>query len=395
MQDTGIGIAAEKLPHVFDAFTQADSSTTRHFGGTGLGLAISKRLIELMQGSIGVESELGKGSKFFFELPVRSSEQPWTGDSSIVELPDGFREMLLTRRRHQNLKILVAEDNPVNRTVALGQLEELGYDAQAVKNGHEVLAALDKSPLRPGADGLPDARARRLRNQPADPRARNRGSAAPAGQDHRDHRARHEGRPRALHRSRDGRLPGQTLPLRRPGRRDQPHLERAQADPQSRASPYASPLPFEPPPALIEAKDRAAEARRRPPAAAEGPPLLDPDTVASLEALGQKMSKDLFAKIAGTYLRTTPELVAQVRAAFRPATRRPRPRSTTGGRPPTRSRAARRRSAPPAWRAPPPPSNRRSNKESSTGPALEILLNEYDGLQAELREKYGERIEGA
>ncbi|MEM1182462.1 MAG: ATP-binding protein [Acidobacteriota bacterium] len=145
VRDSGVGISDRQLETLFDAFTQADSSTTRRFGGTGLGLAISKRLVELMGGGISAQSRLGAGSTFRFEVPVSTSLEPWTGESSIIELPDDFTASLLREPSdNQQVSILVAEDNPVNRTVALGQLDELGYTAKAVKNGQEVLRALDR-----------------------------------------------------------------------------------------------------------------------------------------------------------------------------------------------------------------------------------------------------------
>ncbi|MDA8016304.1 MAG: ATP-binding protein [Thermoanaerobaculia bacterium] len=143
VRDSGIGIPQESQQQLFEAFTQADSSTTRHFGGAGLGLAISKGLVELMGGQIGVESEPGTGSTFWLELPVGESQEPWSGDTSVVSVPPGLSAALRgIRRRGRHARILLAEDHPVNQTVALGQLEGMGYSATAVNDGIEALAAL-------------------------------------------------------------------------------------------------------------------------------------------------------------------------------------------------------------------------------------------------------------
>jgi TMAO reductase system sensor TorS len=373
VQDTGIGIAPEKMPHVFDAFTQADSSTTRHFGGTGLGLAISKRLIELMQGSIGVESELGKGSKFYFEVPVRSSERPWTGDSSIVELPDGFREMLISQRRHQNVRILVAEDNPVNRTVALGQLEELGFDAQAVKNGHEVLAAVERERYdlilmdcqMPELDGYETSRRLRELEAQEPQRIRVKIIAITA-------HAMKGDRERCIEAGMDDYLA-------------KPFRAAALAEVISRTLSVQQPLfkkrsgPF------------AAVAATAP--SSQDPPVLEASTVASLEALGQKMGKDLFAKIAGTYLRTTPELVDQLRSAFAAADGAPA--ALEAGRQAAHSLKGSSAALGAGRVARAAASLEQSLKQGLRDRVgFEVLENEYDRIHTELREKFGDRIAG-
>jgi len=113
--DTGIGIPVEQQPRVFEAFKQADGSTTRRFGGTGLGLTISGSLVELMGGRLWLESEVGVGSTFQFTLDLGVSNLP------VVE-PD--------RKRFLNLPVLVVDDNHVNRKVLAGQCCGLGHAAR-------------------------------------------------------------------------------------------------------------------------------------------------------------------------------------------------------------------------------------------------------------------------
>ncbi len=138
--DSGIGIAPDKLAHIFEPFTQADSSTTRKYGGTGLGLAISKKLVHLMGGEIGVDSVVGTGSTFWFVLPLgKQPAEPLYGQVNRAGAP--VPELLLTEGKHRG-HLLLAEDDPVNQQVAVSYLERLGYSFDIVENGHEVLQAL-------------------------------------------------------------------------------------------------------------------------------------------------------------------------------------------------------------------------------------------------------------
>lgn len=122
VSDTGIGIGSNQQDGLWQSFQQADMSTTRKYGGTGLGLAISKRLAELMEGRVGVESEPGVGSTFWFTVPLAIGKQPV--EETVGKDPElwGYR-------------ILLAEDNETNQEVALGQLHHAGLDAELAPNG--------------------------------------------------------------------------------------------------------------------------------------------------------------------------------------------------------------------------------------------------------------------
>ncbi|MCL6536865.1 MAG: PAS domain-containing protein, partial [Armatimonadetes bacterium] len=116
VQDTGIGVPEDKQESLFEAFTQADASTTRKYGGTGLGLAISKKLVEMMGGRIGVESEVGVGSLFYVDLPLPAAQPPQPAYSEpTADLPEAFPDK----------RILLVEDNEVNRKVATRLLAKL------------------------------------------------------------------------------------------------------------------------------------------------------------------------------------------------------------------------------------------------------------------------------
>ena len=133
ISDTGVGIPEDKISRLFREFSQAESSTARHYGGSGLGLAICKQLVDLMDGHIGVESRIGKGSTFWFELPLPKGDVPnQHAAQKITTLPV--------------LSLLVAEDNLVNQQVVCGLLETRGHNVQIVDDGIAALAAIENNP---------------------------------------------------------------------------------------------------------------------------------------------------------------------------------------------------------------------------------------------------------
>jgi signal transduction histidine kinase/ActR/RegA family two-component response regulator len=142
--DTGIGISAEKMPELFQDFAQGDSSTTRRFGGSGLGLAISKNLADLMQGSLSAESELGKGSRFDFEIPLPACEPPVYKPVSagIHALGAALNPMGNPADSHlpRGLRVLVAEDNAINRMIAERFLTGAGALVEQAETGKEAVA---------------------------------------------------------------------------------------------------------------------------------------------------------------------------------------------------------------------------------------------------------------
>ena len=131
--DTGIGIPPEKVNLIFEQFEQADTSTTRHFGGTGLGLPITKGLVELLQGELIVQSEVGKGTSFQLVIPASVDDKDIctpakSSQTSTLALPPGLR-------------VLLAEDNDINAEIVLDMLKAAKVKCIRTRNGEEAVNA--------------------------------------------------------------------------------------------------------------------------------------------------------------------------------------------------------------------------------------------------------------
>lgn len=134
VEDSGIGIAPEKIPGLFESFVQADSSTSREYGGSGLGLAISRQLVELMHGHIIASSQPGKGTVFRFNVLLKTATaNPALPDARQVPSPAMF----------VGVRALVVEDNPINQLVIRGFLQKVGIRARMASSGQEALDILD------------------------------------------------------------------------------------------------------------------------------------------------------------------------------------------------------------------------------------------------------------
>ena len=135
VQDTGVGISAEDQQRLFTAFEQADSSMTRKYGGTGLGLAISKRLVNMMGGEVGVESQLGSGSTFWFTVRLGKATD------AVPPAPTFAQDNAEARLKTQfaGTRVLLAEDEPINQEVSRGLLEDVGLAVDLAEDGVQAV----------------------------------------------------------------------------------------------------------------------------------------------------------------------------------------------------------------------------------------------------------------
>ena len=141
--DTGIGISPDKQSKLFDAFEQAEDVTTKIYGGTGLGLAITKSIIEMMEGNIWIESELGKGAKFIFTIKLKRNNI--TDDDTGSSAGDSG-DILPLSGEYEGKNLLLAEDIAINREILLSLLEGSGLDIDCAENGKEAVEMVSSNP---------------------------------------------------------------------------------------------------------------------------------------------------------------------------------------------------------------------------------------------------------
>jgi CheY-like chemotaxis protein len=173
VRDTGIGIPPDAQARIFDAFAQADDSTTRKYGGTGLGLSIARQLVSLMHGEIGVTSAVGQGTLFWFTARFKVTEPSIASDEKQIVDASLRPEELLDGSLSWPIDVLLAEDNPINQQVTRRLLETFDCRVSVAANGRQALEALRRTSYTlilldcqmPEMDGFTATRAIRQREE--------------------------------------------------------------------------------------------------------------------------------------------------------------------------------------------------------------------------------------
>jgi PAS domain S-box-containing protein len=321
--DTGIGIAPDAQAHIFNAFSQADGSTTRKYGGTGLGLAIVKQLVTLMGGTIELQSRQGEGTCFRFTVYCEPADMPAQrpAELSAVSAKRGEPVNSLLPANVGAVRVLLVEDNPVNREVASGMLEVLNCQIDMAENGREALEATAKTDYAlvfmdcqmPEMDGMTATKLIRARE------------AERAGQAGSPERASHRRLPivaltaHAMQGDRDQCLAvgmddyltkpfalaqleqvlSRWVPYRLKGTSGQHGCSSGSVENETAGGPQADRLPVSDP---------------------AGPPagsVIDQTALAAIRALQRSGQPDLVVRVVTSYLETTPDIVDQIHSAVR------------------------------------------------------------------------------
>lgn len=321
--DTGIGIALDAQAHIFDAFSQADGSTTRKYGGTGLGLAIVKQLVTLMGGTIELQSRPREGTCFRFTVYCKPFDMPIQRPTELPAESVKIGETVDNQCRvdRGEVRILLVEDNPVNREVACGMLEVLNYQIDTAENGREALDAIAKTDYAlvfmdcqmPEMDGLTATKLIRAREAE---RAGQTGGPAGAATTRLPivaltAHAMQGDREQCLSVGMDDHLtkPFTIVQLEQMLSRWLPSRPRGEASQQT--FPSGS---------VVKANTGDVQGDPRPvsgPVGQSAGAIIDQTALAGIRALQRSGQPDIVARVVTSYLETSPDIIDRIRSAVR------------------------------------------------------------------------------